>query len=106
MIWAIELRIKKGIHCGFTDQVEVTLANPELHRERDACRSGRGVAAHRTSRTQPDNLIAAKKRQNKITEYRVMLQKWRAHGALTFAGYILGFPADKELILRDVEMVT
>ena len=29
----------------------------------------------------PDNLIAAKKRQNKITEYRVMLQKWRAHGA-------------------------
>ena len=30
----------------------------------------------------PENLIAAKKRQNKITEYRVMLQKWRAHGAL------------------------
>ena len=54
----------------------------------------------------PDNLIAAKKRQNKITEYRVMLQKWRAHGALTFAGYILGFPADtKESILRDVEII-
>ncbi len=35
-----------------------------------------------------------------------MLQKWRAHGALTFAGYILGFPADtKELILRDVEII-
>ena len=54
----------------------------------------------------PDNLIAAKKRQNKITEYRAMLQKWRAHGALTYAGYILGFPADtRELILRDVEIV-
>jgi len=54
----------------------------------------------------PDNLIAAKKRQNKITEYRAMLQKWRAHGALTFAGYILGFPADtKESILRDVEII-
>ena len=25
----------------------------------------------------PDNLIAAKKRQNRITEYREMLQQWR-----------------------------
>ena len=33
-----------------------------------------------------DNLIAAKKRQNKITEYREMLQKWRDHGAITYAG--------------------
>ena len=35
-----------------------------------------------------------------------MLQKWRNHGALTFAGYILGFPGDtKELILRDIEII-
>lgn len=54
----------------------------------------------------PDNLIGAKKRQNKITDYREMLQKWRAHGALTFAGYILGFPGDtKESILRDIEII-
>ncbi len=54
----------------------------------------------------PENLIAAKKRQNKITEYRVMLQKWRDHGAITYAGYILGFPADtKESILRDIEII-
>ena len=47
----------------------------------------------------PDNLIAAKKRQNKITDYREMLQKWRDHGAITCAGYIIGFPGDtKELI--------
>ena len=39
----------------------------------------------------PDNLIAAKKRQNKITDYRQMLQKWREHGAITCAGYIIGF---------------
>jgi hypothetical protein len=51
-------------------------------------------------------LISAKKRQNKITEYRAMLQKWRSHGALTYAGYILGFPADtKESILRDIEII-
>ena len=54
----------------------------------------------------PDNLIAAKKRQNKITEYREMLQKWRDHGAITCAGYILGFPGDtKESILRDIEII-
>ena len=54
----------------------------------------------------PDNLIAAKKRQNKITEYREMLQKWREHGAITYAGYILGFPGDtKESILRDIEII-
>ena len=35
-----------------------------------------------------------------------MLQKWRAHGAMTYAGYILGFPADaKESILRDIEII-
>ncbi|MCC6775458.1 MAG: radical SAM protein [Hyphomicrobiales bacterium] len=54
----------------------------------------------------PDNLIAAKKRQNKITEYREMLQQWREHGAITYAGYILGFPGDsKESILRDIEII-
>jgi Radical SAM superfamily len=54
----------------------------------------------------PDNLIAAKKRQNKITDYRVMLQEWRARGVVTLAGYILGFPGDTmESILRDMEII-
>jgi hypothetical protein len=54
----------------------------------------------------PDNLIGAKKRQNKITEYREMLQKWREHGAMTYAGYILGFPGDtRESILRDIDII-
>jgi hypothetical protein len=54
----------------------------------------------------PDNLIASKKHQNKITEYRVMLQKWREHGMITYAGYITGFPGDsKDSILRDIEII-
>ena len=54
----------------------------------------------------PENLIATKKHQNKITEYRIMLQKWREHGMITYAGYITGFPADtKESILRDIEII-
>jgi hypothetical protein len=31
----------------------------------------------------PDNLAGAKKRQNKITEYRKMLLAWKAHSILT-----------------------
>src|SRR5437899_5558045 len=54
----------------------------------------------------PDNLLAVKKRQNKITEYRVMLQRWRQSGALIVAGYITGFPADtRESLLRAIEVV-
>jgi hypothetical protein len=35
-----------------------------------------------------------------------MLQQWHERGVFTFAGYILGFPADtKETILRDVEII-
>ncbi len=54
----------------------------------------------------PDNLMAAKKRQNRITEYRLMLQEWRNHQILTYAGYILGFPADTpEKIAHDIEVI-
>ena len=54
----------------------------------------------------PDNLLAAKKRQNKIVEYREMLLEWKKHGVMTYAGYILGFPADTpESIRRDIEII-
>ncbi len=54
----------------------------------------------------PDNLMAAKKRQNRITEYRKMLQEWRRHQIITYAGYILGFPADTpEKIEHDIEII-
>jgi hypothetical protein len=54
----------------------------------------------------PDNLLAAKKRQNKITEYRKMLLAWKAVGIWTYAGYILGFPNDTpESVRRDIEII-
>jgi len=54
----------------------------------------------------PDNLLEVKKRQNKISEYRDMLQEWRKYGVVTYAGYILGFPNDtKESILHDIEII-
>lgn len=54
----------------------------------------------------PDNLLSAKKRQNKITEYRTMMQAWKAANVITYAGYILGFPNDTpESIRRDIEII-
>ena len=54
----------------------------------------------------PANLLAAKKRQNKITEYRTMLLAWKKAGVITKAGYILGFPADTpESIREDIEII-
>lgn len=54
----------------------------------------------------PRNLIAAKKRQNRITEYREMLQAWKRAGVLTYCGYILGFPHDTpQSILRDIQVI-
>jgi len=54
----------------------------------------------------PANLAAAKKRQNKITEYRQMLLAWKHAGVITYAGYILGFPNDTpESIAEDIAII-
>jgi hypothetical protein len=54
----------------------------------------------------PQNLAAAKKRQNKITEYRTMLLAWKRAGVLTYAGYILGFPEDTpQSIAEDIAII-
>ena len=54
----------------------------------------------------PDSLVGAKKRQNKITEYRQMLLAWKSARVITYAGYILGFPNDTpESIRRDIEII-
>jgi radical SAM superfamily enzyme YgiQ (UPF0313 family) len=54
----------------------------------------------------PDSLKEARKGQNQITEYRTMLQAWHCAGALTYAGYILGFPGDTPAsIERDIAII-
>jgi radical SAM superfamily enzyme YgiQ (UPF0313 family) len=54
----------------------------------------------------PDSLLGASKRQNKITDYRAMLLAWKKVGIVTYCGYILGFPGDtQESILHDIEII-
>ena len=101
----IQLRVDEGMNIGFTIQVD-TLCHKIPHFIEKAAQAGVRRVFIGLENINPDNLIAAKKRQNKITEYREMLQMWRNHGAITYAGYILGFPADtKESIARDIEII-
>jgi radical SAM superfamily enzyme YgiQ (UPF0313 family) len=54
----------------------------------------------------PANLMGAKKRQNKITEYRKMLLAWKQAKVLTYAGYIIGFPNDTlESVMNDIDVI-
>jgi radical SAM superfamily enzyme YgiQ (UPF0313 family) len=54
----------------------------------------------------PDSLMSAGKRQNRITDYRQMLLAWKKVGIVTYCGYILGFPGDTpESIVRDIEII-
>ncbi len=101
----IAIREGEGLNIGFTIQVD-TLSHKIPNFIEKATRAGVRRVFIGLENINPDNLLAANKRQNKITEYRAMLQKWREHGALTYAGYIIGFPGDtKESIKRDVEII-
>jgi radical SAM superfamily enzyme YgiQ (UPF0313 family) len=54
----------------------------------------------------PDSLLAAKKKQNRIAEYRDMLLAWKRIRAVIWAGYIIGFPADTpETVARDIRII-
>jgi hypothetical protein len=61
---------------------------------------------HRPGKHQPDSLLGAKKRQNKITDYREMMLAWKQAKIMTIGGYILGFPKDTpESIVRDIKII-
>lgn len=54
----------------------------------------------------PESLKEARKGQNRITEYRTMLQAWHHIGTVTYAGFILGFSHDTpESIERDIKII-
>ncbi len=96
---------EEGLNIGFTIQVD-TLCHRIPNFITKAGRAGVRRVFIGLENINPENLLGAKKRQNRITEYRAMLQAWREAGAITYAGYIIGFPGDtKESILRDVEII-
>ena len=101
----IKLREEDGMDVRFMIQVDTL-----CHRIPNFIEKSRRAGVTRVfiglENINPANLIAAKKRQNKITEYRKMLLEWKRYGIMTFAGYILGFPNDTpESIRHDLDII-
>ncbi len=101
----IALREREGIAVKMVIQVD-TLCHKIPNFIDKAARAGVRKVFLGLENINPANLLAAKKRQNKITEYRKMILAWKAAGVITYAGYILGFPADTpESIREDIEII-
>jgi radical SAM superfamily enzyme YgiQ (UPF0313 family) len=101
----IELREVDGLSISFVIQVD-TLCHRIPGFIEKCGRAGVKRVFIGLENINPDSLLGAKKRQNKITEYRKMLLAWKDVGALTYCGYILGFPNDTpESIQRDIKII-
>ncbi|MFL6518727.1 MAG: B12-binding domain-containing radical SAM protein [Chthoniobacterales bacterium] len=101
----IHLREVEKLKLGFLIQVD-TLCHKLPNFISKCARAGVRRVFIGLENINPDNLAAAHKRQNKITEYRKMLLAWKEARIITYCGYITGFPNDTpESIKRDVEIV-
>jgi radical SAM superfamily enzyme YgiQ (UPF0313 family) len=101
----IELREKHRLRIHLTIQVD-TLCHKIPRFVEKAARAGCKRVFIGLENINPDSLKGASKGQNRITEYRAMLQAWRRVGVLTYAGYILGFPNDTpQSIARDIAII-
>lgn len=101
----IELRHKDGINLSFLIQVD-TLCHQIPGFVEKAARAGCTHVFIGLESIDANNLLAAKKKQNRITEYRRVFQDWHAVGVTTYAGYIIGFPADTpDSVARSIEIL-
>jgi hypothetical protein len=100
----IEMR-KEGLVFNFVIQVD-TLCHRIPHFIEKAAAAGVRRVFLGLENINPESLTGAKKKQNRIAEYRAMLLEWKKVGCFTYAGYILGFPVDTpESIVRDIKII-
>ena len=101
----ILLRERDKLDIHFVIQVD-TMCHRLPHFIEKAARAGVVRVFIGLENINPDNLVGARKGQNKITEYRKMLLQWKHAGVTIIAGYILGFPGDTpESIARDIKII-
>ena len=101
----IQMREQEKCNIKFVIQVD-TMCHRLPHFVEKAGRAGVARVFIGMESINPDALLGARKKQNKVSEYRKMLLAWKKAGATVFAGYILGFPSDTpESVLRDIETI-
>ena len=101
----IRMREQEKMNIKFIIQVD-TMCHRLPHFIEKAGRAGVARVFIGLESINPDSLLSARKKQNKITEYRKMLLAWKHAGVTVFAGYILGFPGDTpESVTRDIKII-
>ncbi len=101
----ISMREQEKLNIKFVIQVD-TMCHRLPHFIEKAGRAGVARVFIGLESINPDSLLGARKKQNKVAEYRKMLLEWKRAGATIFAGYIVGFPTDTpESVLRDIETI-
>jgi radical SAM superfamily enzyme YgiQ (UPF0313 family) len=101
----IELREREGWGLSFTIQVD-TLCHKLPNFIEKCAKAGVRRCFIGLENINPDSLLGAKKRQNKITDYREMMLAWKQAKIMTVGGYILGFPNDTPAsIVRDIKII-
>jgi radical SAM superfamily enzyme YgiQ (UPF0313 family) len=101
----IEMREREGIYLRFIIQVDALAYRIPNFIEK-CKRAGCLRVFIGLESVNAENLLQAKKRQNKVGGYQPMLRAWRTAGIMTFCGYILGFPGDSVAsIERDIATI-
>ena len=99
------VREELGVKFNFTIQVD-TMCHTLPGFVDKARRAGVSRVFLGLENIRPENLGAARKKQNKIENYREMLLAWQKKRVTTYCGYILGFPDDTpEQILEDIATI-
>jgi len=101
----IKLRKEDGLKAHLIIQVDAQ-CNKHPNFVKKAAKAGVRRVFVGLENINPDNLMEANKRQNKITDYRKMLLEWKDYGIVVYAGYILGFQNDTpESVRRDIDII-
>ncbi len=99
----IKLR-EEGIRVSFMMQVD--LAKKPKDFVKLAAKAGCTQVFIGMESVNPQNLEAEGKKQNKVEEYRSIIQEWHDAGVLVHTGYIIGLPWDsKEQVAKDIEFL-
>lgn len=101
----IQMREEEKLNIKFVIQVD-TMCHRLPNFIRKAGRAGVARVFIGLETINADSLVAARKKQNKVAEYRKMLLEWKREGVTIFAGYIVGFPTDTpESVIRDIKII-
>jgi radical SAM superfamily enzyme YgiQ (UPF0313 family) len=102
----IQLREEEAVAVDFMMQVDTQATTIPRFVEK-AARAGCVQAFIGMESLRDDNLKAGGKPQNKVGDYREMIERWHEVGVVCHAGFIIGFPYDtRERVIEDVRTLS